>query len=331
MCGPVPLSVLQRHGENRPAAARAGTLLLVGYVEDLCCRLVAQAVGPLGYDIVVTADPLAAPFSLHWRFGTEAVDDVPAWGDADGASRDVAGVLVRASGGPATVEGWAPKDLAYTRTESQAALIAWLWSLPCPVINRPRTDIWFRPHRPYPEWHELFRRCGLPTLAICVTNSIETAHDFSARSGGATTYSPLTSSSRYPITEPRHWQDLAKVVAHVPVCLMESGLGRSTHATVVGGYVVWNEGAPGEAIALEPALLHLGDELGLDLVQVEIAVGSAGPRCITADPYPVFERHDARAQAALTARLVDLLCAGRRAAGRIRPPEVRHLTERAAE
>jgi hypothetical protein len=328
MSGPVPLWGSSQHGEHRPDAHRPGTLLLIGYPEDRCCELVTRAAGSLGYDVVLTSDPLAAPFCVRWSFDSSAENDDTAWGEVGRTARHVAGVLVRASGGPASAEGWDQKDLTYARTEAQAALIAWLWSLPCPVINRLRTDVWFRPRRSYPEWHALFTRCGLPTAAICITSDVEAARVFAARDGGVATYAPLTSSSRYPITEPRHWEDLARVAAHVPVCLMESGPGHSTYASVVGGHIVWNEDATSEVKALAPGLRRLADQQGLDLFQVEIIRGPRGPLCVSADPYPLLERHDDAAESTLVARLVDLLCSGRRAP--VRPPEVSRLGGRSA-
>src|SRR5437764_172377 len=57
------------------------------------------------------------------------------------------GVLVRGRSEPISSDGWEPGDLAYIREEIQAALLAWLQSLPCPVINRFTADLWFRPQR----------------------------------------------------------------------------------------------------------------------------------------------------------------------------------------
>jgi len=82
-----------------------------------------------------------------------------------------------------------------------AALLAWLWSLPCPVINRYPSALWYRPQMPLLAWQRLLRSCGIPTMETLVTNVESEARDFRrhlARNGVAgAVYGPLTSNARY--------------------------------------------------------------------------------------------------------------------------------------
>ena len=303
--------------------------LLIGHATDSVCRLVGEALDALGCEVIRTAAPLAAPFALGWRIDTDPCCDARTWRDADRLPRQIAGVLVRSSGECIDPDRWDPLDLAYVRTETQAALIAWLWSLPCPVVNRPGADLWFRPSHSYSEWHERLARCGLPVAPVCYTNEIGVARDFAAQWAGRATYVPFTSPSRYPLATAHDWDELARLVSYVPVCLIAPA-SHSTHATVVGDRVVFDREDAGAIGALEPGLVRLARELELDFVQVEIAIGSSGPHCVKADPYPVVERHDAAARSTIVARLVELLLDDARI-HRTGPPEARRLATRPPE
>src|SRR5438874_231884 len=245
------------------------TFLLIGDPEDACSRRVQQVLRTRGHDVVRTSSPLAAPFALCWQLCTEGTDRM-VWVNAHGVPRNIAGVLLRPSARWLDPEGWNAKDLAYMQSETQAALIAWLWTLPCPVINRPIANLWFRPYRSYPEWHRLFAECGLPVAPICVTNEVDAARAFGQRWAGRATYVPLTSTTRYPLEEARHWDEIAKLLAHVPVCLTAPTCGPSAYATVVGDCVVWNEGVTFDPEPLNPGLVRLARRLRLDCVQIEI-------------------------------------------------------------
>ena len=120
---------------------------------------------------------------------------------------DLQGVLVRTFGwiDPA---GWEPKDLAYMQSETQAALLAWLWSLDCPVVNRYPPSVWYRPEIPLLFWSSVLRRCGLPTLETLVTNVEQEAEAFGREEKGAAgvVYGPLSSPVRYLVAGEEDWR-----------------------------------------------------------------------------------------------------------------------------
>jgi len=282
--------------------------LLVGHAQDAVCQMVGAALEECGYLVTVTSAPLAAPFSLRWRITNERMKDTKGWSGVDFDFEDIAGVLLRPSAGVGTPDGWNAKDLAYMQIETQAALLAWVCDLRCPVINQPSADVWFRPQRTYFEWHSHFVRCDLPALEhLCVTNDIGEARAYAQYFDGRATYAPLTSLSRYAVTEPHHWEELAKVMVHVPVCLLPPANGRSTYATVIGEDVVWNQNITFDASPMEPGLVMLAKTLRLDFIQIEVSTGLGGVYCVTADPNPLLERHDAGAQSAIIAKLVERL------------------------
>ena len=119
-------------------------LLIVAQRNDLAARSLAERWRSRGAALL-TARDLSMP---GWKF------DLPAQGPsrliAEGrpfSSSQIAGVLTRLSAVPATeLDHVAAEDRAYVSSEMTAFLLAWLSSLPCPVLNRPDTQrpLWAR-------------------------------------------------------------------------------------------------------------------------------------------------------------------------------------------
>ena len=284
--------------------------LLIGYEFDPWCWHVATILRNRGHDAIVTPDPLAGDSAFTWALETtRSVSSLRPGQQPAIDATGLQGVLVRTQGGPASVEGWAPDDFAYVQSEAQAALLAWLAQLPCPVINRLSADLWFRPYRPFLEWRALLHRCGLPTLMAAVTNSLPDARQFAMRWGGVS-YTPITSSSRYPVADDAQWDELGKVMTHVPVCLVEPSAGPSSYACVVGESVAWSVGSdlrPAERALFETGLRRLAGALDLATVELEVRRGRDGPRSVGVQLFPRPEWYGLDAQEMLATRLVELL------------------------
>ena len=131
------------------------------------------------------------------------------------------------------------EDRAYVQTEIQAAVLAWLWSLSCPVANRYPAHIWFRSQDAL-----LFGTlcccaagCRAETL---VSNVPGEARAFAERSlAGGALYAPLTSSARFPVTSDRDWAGIAAMQGYAPVSLTLPY--EDPHvACVIGTQVVWD-------------------------------------------------------------------------------------------
>ena len=56
--------------------------------------------------------------------------------------REVRGVLVRRPPFERQ-DGWSAKDASYRHAEKEAAMLGWIWSLSCRVINRYSPELWF--------------------------------------------------------------------------------------------------------------------------------------------------------------------------------------------
>jgi hypothetical protein len=285
--------------------------LVIGYETDPCCQIVSALLRHNCHEVYTMAEPLAGDTCFCWTFDTTSSQSSLRWRD-ERLITDIAlrGVWVRGRSEPIRSDGWEPGDLAYIREETQSALIAWLQSLPCPVINRFTADLWFQPQRPLVEWRNIFMQCGLPTLAVQITNDPAAARCFADHWQGELMYSPLTSSTRYRVATAQQWSQLAQLMEHLPVALLEPYQGTVCYASIAGSEVIWSPNPPlsiAERKAVEVGLHRLTHVLQIDLVQVELLVGNGGPRCVGIHLFPQFAVHSLQEQYALGGAIVALL------------------------
>lgn len=286
--------------------------LLLGDPGDPCCLGVRAALEARNYPTRIIANPLAHPSRFAWRLSSEQSASRLAWDEEPPLPDDqIAGVLVRRTGWVDPI-GWQPDDLTYMQAETQAALLAWLWSLSCPVVNRYPAEIWYRPRVPLLSWQRLLRRCGLPTLETLVTNVEEEARAFGRRlvleGVAGAVYGPLTSDMRYLVVGDDDWSGLAALQRRAPVSLA-APYGAAQFACVVGDRVVW-EGRPSREMAfLEPALRRFAAAAGLAFVELALAPSSGGIGVIAVEPQPHFERFGDAARQEIVEAIAYLLTA----------------------
>ncbi len=297
--------------------------LLFGDPRDPCCRGVSRALDARGFRSRILSNPLLGPFRFSWRLDSRrSVSRLLPDGELPLPDGGISGVLVRHAGwiDPA---GWSPEDLPYVQAEMHAALLAWLWSLSCPVVNRYPASVWYCPQAPLLTWYGMLRRSGLPTPETLLTNVEPEALAFrrrlAARGVPGAVYGPLTSPVRYLLTDDADWSRLAGMQRCAPVSLA------APHSTVhsgcvVGDTVVWDGSTPAEMRALEPGLRRFAAAAGLAFVEVVLAATAEGPSVVAVEPYPRFERFGDAARDGIVEGLVRLLTAGtpQRAPGRAR-------------
>jgi hypothetical protein len=284
--------------------------LLLGDDRDLCCRGVREALEARGHETRIVANPLVEPARFSWRLDNErsstslALDEQPPVSDDE-----IAGVLVRSSGWiePA---GWKPEDLPYVQAETQSALLAWLWSLGCPVVNRYPPAVWYRPHAPLLSWHGMLERSGLPTPETLVTNAQEEAREFGRRLQAlgvdGVVYGPLTGDGRYLVTDEEEWRGLTELQRVAPVCL-SSPHGEAQRACVVGEHVVWDGRPPAGRARLESGLRTFAEAAGLAFVVLALAPGPTGSCVVGVDTQPRLEDFGSAAREEIVERVVELL------------------------
>lgn len=272
-----------------------GVYLLLGDPQDPWCLGVRSALEAGNNETRAIRNPLADPAYFAWYLDNRHSKSQLRWAGAPPLTdNEISGVLARGPGWIDSVD-WEPEDLAYTLAETQAALLAWLWSLPCPVVNRYPAAIWYQPRAPLLLWHSLLRCAGLPTLETVITNVPEEARALRARLVDAgvagVVYEPLTSPTRYMVTSAEEWIRLEMMQGVAPACLPYP-YGNVQTLCVAGRQVVWQGHPSLEAVRLEPALCRFAAAAGLDFVELSLAVVPDGLCVIAVEPFPCAEHFD---------------------------------------
>ncbi len=290
-----------------------GEYLLLGDPQDPWCLAVGAALEAEDHAVRTVANPLVDPACFSWHLDngrSESRLDEP--GNSPLTDRNINGVFVRHAAwiDPA---GWQADDLAYMHAELQAALIAWLHSLACPVVNRYPAAIWYQPQTPLLSWHPLLRQCGLPVLETLITNVPQEAHAMRLRLARAgvpgAIYGPLTSSARYRLATDEDWDRLTAMQEYAPACLPYPH-GEIHSLCIVDEQVIWNGQPLPEAVRWEPALCRFAAAAGLNFVALSLADASEGPCIVSVEPHPQFEQFGEAARQSIVKKLVELLTAG---------------------
>jgi len=280
--------------------------LLLGDLNDLACSGVFALLESRGLKARRIGDPTLAPFMFAWRF--DNLDSSSQLVCEDGtqlSDREIDGVLVTKPE-KLTAADWNPNDLAYAQAETDAALLAWLWSLNCPVINRYPAALWFYSDLPLLSWYPMLARHGLLGLTSLITNVESEAKDFGLLLGNRMLYAPLSSESRYPIDSDDVWRKVAGILRVAPVHLTEDSLPRFA-ACVVGSRVVWNKIPPPEARIMESRFIHFSAAAGLAFCEIDLACTPAGVQVTNVKACPRLEHFGPPARHEIIAGLVEML------------------------
>lgn len=292
---------------------RALVHLILGHPHDPCCAGVLARLRARGVGVRVVPAPLEPPGRLVWRLDAKSLTTSLAFDDCP--EEEIDSVLVRSTGWLDPV-GWEPADHAYMQSEAHAALLAWLAGLSCPVINRASAALWYRPRNAFLAWLPLLRRCALQAPETVLTDDPEEARSFGRRLEAAgvpgAVCTSLTQDGAW-LVGPADWEGLAAVQARTPVCLSEPH-GRTLAACVVGRTVIWNRRPDSSESALEPRLLHLAAEAGLDFLEVAVAPVRGGTAVVLVEPLPQIEHFGPPARAGILDALTGLLTAAPTAA-----------------
>jgi hypothetical protein len=289
--------------------------LLLGDPTDPCLTATRGVLVARGRACAIVGNPFAHPSRTIWRFGTHYSDSRfmsgrPLFDDDDEESLE--GVLVRWLAPSASpTEEWRAEDLAYNHSETQAAVLGWLWGLGCPVIDRPPAWLWYHAKPPISVWGHLLRDCGLPPLDAILTD--DTAQiEALLRSHGGVAYSPLTGGGVRHLAGPAEAEQLARLVQLTPLHLTPPHLG-AWRACLIGGRVVWDDGTPAEAQAHDGRLQSFASAAGISFVELIIAplgsTGQNGPRTVDVQPLVRFTLFGTKAQSAIAVALADALLA----------------------
>jgi hypothetical protein len=280
--------------------------LLLGDLQDPLCERTRTALEVKGYQARIVTNPMAQPLRFAWRLDDLSSASQLIWADGTRLfDSEIAGVLVRSPGWIAS-DGWKPEDLAYVQMETRAALLAWLWSLHCPVVNRYPAALWYYLDAPTLFWRPWLEQCELRAPHELISNVEQETRAFGASLSDDAVYAPLTAEGYYLLNTGDRWDKLAAMLRHAPVHLTQASIAQHT-ACVVGPRVVWEGGPPFDADTLEPALARLAAVAGLAFLEIVITLTNDCVDVAAVYPYPRFERFGLAAQREIVSGLARLL------------------------
>ncbi len=279
--------------------------LLLGSSMDLGCEGVSEGLQVRGLESRIIDSTFADQMRFSWHLDNDRnISQLTLAGGERIANDQIDGVLIR-SAGWIDPTGWQLDDLSYMQTEAQAALVGWLWSLPCPVAGLMPASIWYRPGVPVTYWQPLLARCGLRAPEALLTNVEDEARSFGERFGVGAVYAPFSSPDRFLLNTEDDWRGLAALQACAPVCLVEPH-GATRLACVVGERIVWDGKPPQGATELAEGLRRFARSIGLNFVEFAIA----DARVVAVDPLPHFERFSELARQEIVHSLIEFLTRG---------------------
>ena len=263
--------------------------LVLGEPHDPLSAGVRDALVARNHATRLIASPIFGPLRFAWRLDASASRSILMFDDGlQLRAEDIAGVFVGSVTGPEP-RGWETPDLLYMQSEAHAAVLAWLWSLNCPVVNRADARNWYQPNPPLLSWRRRLLRAGLPTMDAILTNVPDEARAFARRGApsgvDAVVFDPLSNQAGYLVARDEEWGGLASLQRKMPVTLTYPH-GAAHFACVAGDDVVWDPSAPPETAAFEPGLRAFAADLGLTLVEVDFAPVDGRLAVINVDPRP---------------------------------------------
>lgn len=287
------------------------TIIIIGRDEDLCSRLVCERLVAVGREVIrLTEDHLFPGLRFAWE---AAAGDSHGLLGLDGQSvtfDQIEGVLARFSGIATSAADFATTDGQYLSSEWHAMVRGFIEALPCPVINRPRPELWYKTRLSPPDMMSLIPTIQLRLPATMVTTRMEDARAFFRACGNRVRYSPLTMSSNYLIETEEHLRKLDSISRLMPLYLGEVVPGETVHAFVVGRHVVFDPPLAGTGAVAEHCR-HISDQLGLTFCSVELKQSTSEEwYCLGLDCMPyLFECTD-EARDTVVAHLARALVSG---------------------
>jgi hypothetical protein len=280
--------------------------LLLGDQKSTICTAMLELLKAEGHNARIIENPLLSPFCFSMRLDTFASASWLTWEDGTHLSdKEIEGVLV---GRPGRIpsEGWELAELSYAEQENRAALLAWLWSLECPVVNRYPAAVWYQPDLPLLFWQAQLELSGLSTLPSLITNVEQEADDFVAGLGTESVFAPLTAGVRYPLASNFDPRRLGAIQSRMPVHLTGTS-GTPKLACLVGSRVVWDEPAPADVDQLEWCFKRFSALVGLDFLEFAVARTADGPRMAAVHAFPRIENFASTTQHQILLTLIQLL------------------------
>ena len=280
--------------------------VLTGDPLDPLCKSVYLALESAGCQVCMVANPMLYPFRFVWRLETlNSSSRVFLEDETVISDSQISAVLVRR---PTCLPADAgdPDDLVYIKEEADAALLGWLWSLDCIVVNRYPPAVWYRRDQPFVVWRNLLQRSGLRVPDSIVTNASADLVAYRTALGGKVSLVPLSSQDGEFLNLDHCSETDLFLIKGAPAHVVQSGMGQE-RLCVIGSDVVWNESPVGNRGTIESALACFRELTGLAFFELALSRFQDETRVAAFNPFPRLENFTLNAQSQIVAALVSLL------------------------
>jgi hypothetical protein len=294
-----------------------GELMIIGREEDLCCGLVRKQLEQRGRDVLwLPEDRLFPGLDFVWKVWETGVDGFARYAGHEARFEALDSVLARFYGIAVSPETYATKDGQYLCSEWHALTMAWLSALPCPVINRLKPELWYKPKLNTPSLLALVPDSPFRSPRTLITTCFEDCQAFYARCDRRVKYTPLTQTLSYPLENADDLARLEKLIGTLPIQLMEIREGDRVEAFVVGSKALFI-GEDGKRFAdvpgtIEAGCRNLARRLGLAFCQISLTLNGGKAWCLGADRFPEFYPLRPEIREEIAGELVELMLNGQR-------------------
>ena len=166
--------------------------LVLGEDDDWLCGSVRETLERRGQEVRIIPDIFGRSATIAWRIETERSSSRFVLEDGTVLSDEqISAVLVRRPRFSAR-QDWKAEDEVYIYAEKEAALLGWIWTLRCPVINRYPAELWFEPAPPPLFWSRQLAACGLQCAG---SDLMQAGHSHAEGSGLGKSYSAAVVAS----------------------------------------------------------------------------------------------------------------------------------------
>jgi hypothetical protein len=233
-----------------------GVILVLGREDDFCCKLVRDRLDAAGRETVFLPENELFPgVDFLWEIrGGKSRGAVGFRSPAVEFDR-IDGVLARFSGITTSPEDHQTPDGQYLNSEWHALARGYVHSLPCPVVNRLRSELWYKHRLTVPDIVSMLPTVKFRLPRTMVTTKYHDARAFFRLCHRRIRYSPLSVPSNHLIERDEDLEKLEPLSKTLPLALTEIIDGQTVQAFVVGNTAVF-DGAynePAARLCLEAA------------------------------------------------------------------------------
>jgi hypothetical protein len=277
--------------------------LILGEPPPSLAGLLRTGFDAMGAEIVWISD-FASEVDLVWWLGTSSSTfELQLKNGRKLDEEQVLGILAVA---PYNGDNSEVKEKEYFRAEKRAALLGWLWSLRCPVVNRIPPMFWISPHVPLALWRPALRRCGLPVVDSILSNLPSELEKFGSEFSGGCDYVPLSIKEFYRAATLADFEGLTKLAQFCLIHLAQYR-PRIYSACVVNRKVFWNQSVSPTLTSLQDRLIQLGVVTGLPFLEIGVLVIDGTPWVRSISPFPKLDLFRPDTCVVITKALLGLL------------------------